>query len=212
MGDATERVAQNRERLCLHLGLPAPPCWLRQVHGRAIVAADPANLGCEADGSIAEGPGSVCAVMTADCLPLLICDQGGTRVAAVHAGWRGLLQGVVDRAVAAMETPPDCLLVWLGPAIGPEAFEVGAEVRARFVAANADAAVGFRPSPSGRWLADLFLLARQRLAGLGVGRIYGGGECTFSQPRRFFSYRRDGVTGRMASLIWLAADDSEDAA
>lgn len=150
--------------------------------------------------------------MTADCLPLLLCDDQGTRVSAVHAGWRGLAGGVLESAVAAMAVAPERLLVWMGPAIGPNAFEVGPEVRAAFIAEDTEAQAAFRPSPSTtqgeRRLADLFELARLRLARLGVERVYGGGDCTFSQPGRFFSYRRDGTTGRLASLIWLAPNDS----
>lgn len=216
VGDEPERVDGNRARMKARLGLSTEPCWLRQVHGRSIVPASMGNLGREADGAMADAPGSVCVVMTADCLPLLICDTRGTRVSAVHAGWRGLVGGVVEAAVASMEIDPECLLAWLGPAIGPAAFAVGDEVRACFMAADSDAAGAFRPvssdgkgtQPGGAWLADLYLLASQRLARLGIERIYGGGDCTFSQPGRFFSYRRDGVTGRMASLIWLAPDDS----
>lgn len=203
VGDEPSRVACNRARLTEHLGLAAEPCWLSQVHGRRIVRADKAEPGCEADGAITDTPGATCAVMTADCLPLLICDDQGTQVAAVHAGWRGLAEGVVDSALDALGIAPDRLLIWLGPAIGPTAFEVGDEVRDRFIALDPDATVAFQPHGADRWLADLFLLARQRLARLGIDRIYGGGYCTVSQPQRFFSYRRNGVTGRMASLIWL---------
>lgn len=206
VGDAPAAVARNRALLRAHLGLAVEPHWLRQVHGCEVVAASAGCPGREADAALAEAPDAVCVVMTADCLPLLICDREGTRVAAVHAGWRGLLDGVVERAVAALGVAPETLLVWLGPAIGPDAFEVGAEVRERFVARDPEAWSAFRPRPDGRWLADLFQLARQRLSRLGVEQVYGGGDCTFSQPQRFFSYRRDGVTGRMASLIWLAPD------
>ena len=217
VGDEPGRVARNRARLRAELGLSAEPCWLHQVHGCSIVPAGATNPPREADGVAAEAPGEVCVVMTADCLPLLLCDEDGTRVAAVHAGWRGLVDGVVDAAVAALKIAPERLLVWLGPAIGPAAFAVGEEVRARFLAADPDAVAAFLPGGAdgsedqagGPWLADLFLLARQRLARLGVTRIHGGGDCTFSQPQRFFSYRRDGVTGRMASLIWLASEDTD---
>ena len=207
VGDAPEAVIANRALLREHLGLAVEPSWLRQVHGREVVAAGAGGPGCEADAAMADAPGAVCVVMTADCLPLLVCDRAGTRVAAVHAGWRGLVDGVVERTVEALGVAPESLMVWLGPAIGPDAFEVGPEVRARFLAADPAAGLAFRPRPDGRWLADLFLLARQRLGRLGVEQVYGGGDCTFSQPRRFYSYRRDGVTGRMASLIWLAPDD-----
>jgi len=141
--------------------------------------------------------------MTADCLPVLLCDRAGTVVAAAHAGWRGLVGGVIAAAVARMATPPAELLAWLGPAIGPEAFEVGEEVRAAFLNLDAGNAGCFQPSPAGRWLADIYELARRQLWGLGVREIYGGGCCTFSEPERFFSYRRENRTGRMATLIWL---------
>jgi polyphenol oxidase len=213
VGDDSERVARNREILCSHLGLPAAPLWLRQVHGRAVVRAEcPVTPIPDADAAIATTPGAVCAVMTADCLPLLLCDDRGTRVSAVHAGWRGLVGGVLESAVAAMGIAPEQVLVWMGPAIGPDAFEVGSEVRAAFIAEDAEAAAAFQPSPGAaqgeRWLADLSQLARLRLARLGVERVHGGGDCTFSQPGRFFSYRRDGTTGRLASLIWLAPNDT----
>jgi hypothetical protein len=146
----------------------------------------------------------VCAVLTADCLPVLFCDRAGRWVAAAHAGWRGLAAGILERTVARATAPPAELMAWLGPAIGPAAFEVGDEVRAAFVADDAGAARCFTPSPAGRWLADLYALARRRLAAAGVSWIGGDGECTYSDPRRYYSYRRDGVTGRMASLVWLA--------
>jgi polyphenol oxidase len=210
VGDAPERVARNRGLLREHLGLPGEPLWLRQVHGCDLVShlsVEPSGpRACEADGALASAPGQVCAVMTADCLPVLLCDDRGVRVAAVHAGWRGLADGILEQAVASMGVPSERLLVWLGPAIGPDAFEVGPEVRARFIDADRDCEEAFRPSPSGRWLADLAGLARRRLARLGVTGVYGGSYCTHSDSRRFFSYRRDGVTGRMASLIWLAAE------
>ncbi|NEV62901.1 peptidoglycan editing factor PgeF [Thiorhodococcus minor] len=203
VGDDPARVALNRDRLEVHLDLPASPRWLRQVHGCDILAPGAGHSGAEADGAIAATPDEVCVVMTADCLPILICDERGQEVAAVHAGWRGLANGVVDRALMAMAAEAGRLLAWLGPAIGPSAFEVGVEVRDQFIAADPGAAAAFRPSGD-RWLADIFTLARLRLGRLGVERVYGGGDCTYSQPERFFSYRRDGVTGRMASLIWIA--------
>ncbi|EGV32915.1 Multi-copper polyphenol oxidoreductase, laccase [Thiorhodococcus drewsii AZ1] len=206
VGDDSGAVERNRRRLVQSLNLPGEPCWLNQVHGCRVVGAD--ADGADADASVATEPGAVCAVMTADCLPLLICDDRGTRVAAVHAGWRGLAGGVIESAIDAVGGAPERLLVWLGPAIGPDAFEVGPEVREAFVAGSPEAVDAFRSSAGGskdeRWLADLFTLARQRLARRGVRRVFGGGDCTLSQPERFFSYRRDGVTGRMASLIWLA--------
>lgn len=209
VGDDPERVAHNRALLSESLALPTTPIWLRQVHGCNILAVDDDSAtDSEADGAITRSAGAVCVVMTADCLPLLICDDRATRVAAVHAGWRGLADGVIERAVAAMGVAPERLLVWLGPAIGPDVFEVGSEVRERFVALDPAAAAAFRPRGD-RWLADLAGLAKLRLSRLGVQHVHGGNVCTASQPQRFFSYRRDGITGRMASLIWLANDPSD---
>jgi len=203
VGDELRHVAENRRRVIEALQLPAMPAWLQQVHGMAVVNAIMAKPGCEGDGSYADRGGAVCAVLTADCLPLLLCDEGGTQVAAVHAGWRGLLNGVIENAVRALRRPGEQLLAWMGPAIGSEAFEVGDEVRNAFIAADPASAVAFRPSAAGRWLADIYGLARQRLAGVHVDNVYGDHWCTVNDAARFYSYRRDGVTGRMASLIWL---------
>lgn len=203
VGDAPAQVAQNR-RILRHR-LPAEPKWLKQVHGTAVAEVDVVGGAVEADASVAHTPGVVCAVLTADCLPVLLCDRGGTVVAAAHAGWRGLLAGVLEQTVAAMGVPPESLLAYLGPAIGPQAFEVGDEVRVAFLSADAPAAEGFAPGADGKWLADIYRLARMRLKKAGVRQVYGGGFCTFTEAGRFFSYRRDGVTGRMAALIWLSA-------
>jgi YfiH family protein len=156
-----------------------------------------------ADASLTHEPGHVCAVLTADCLPVLLCERHGRAVAAAHAGWRGLLAGVIERTVEGLAQSPENIAAWLGPAIGPRAFEVGPEVREAFLARDAAAAAAFKPSLGGAWLADLYSLARQRLAQVGVNAISGGDFCTFSDPARFYSYRLDGRTGRMASLIWL---------
>lgn len=203
VGDNPEHVTQNRILLNAHL--PAEPKWLKQVHGIAV--ADACATGAEADASVAFQADEVCAVLTADCLPVLLCDQSGTVVGAAHAGWRGLLNGVIEATTATMKVPSSSLLAYLGPAIGPQAFEVGEEVRAAFVAADPEAASAFVPSDrqpeTQRWLADIYWLARLRLEKLGVAEVYGGGLCTYTDVERFFSYRRDGVTGRMASLIWL---------
>ncbi|MDD5296347.1 MAG: peptidoglycan editing factor PgeF [Rhodocyclaceae bacterium] len=201
VGDDPECVARNRDILAGATG--ARPLWLNQVHGTAIAVAGSAVPGAAADGSVSRLPGAACAVMTADCLPVLLCDRAGTVVAAAHAGWRGLCAGVIESAVAAMGVAPGEVLAWLGPAIGPEAFEVGAEVRQAFTEHDPEAALAFRER-EGRWLGDLYLLARQRLAVLGVAGTWGGGLCTFGDPERFYSFRRDGVTGRMASLVWLS--------
>lgn len=202
VGDAPEAVARNRAILRAHL--PAEPKWLRQVHAAAVADAGAAVGEPEADAGVARGPGTVCAVLVADCLPVLLCDRGGTVVAAAHAGWRGLAGGVIERTVEAMGVEPASLLAYLGPAIGPAAFEVGGEVRQAFTAFDPAAAAAFVPGAPGKWLADIYLLARQRLARLGVTRVSGGGFCTRSEGERFFSYRRDGATGRMAALVWLA--------
>ena len=200
-GDAAEDVARNRASL--RQALPAEPLWLRQVHGTTVVEADSAQDHPEADAALARMPGRVCAVLTADCLPLLLCDAQGTIVAAAHAGWRGLSSGVIEQTLRAMNRPPQTLLAYLGPAIGPAAYEVGMEVRAALIAADPRAEAAFAPGRPGRFYADLYALARARLARGGVSRVFGGGFCTYSERERFYSYRRDGVTGRMASLIWM---------
>ena len=204
-GDDIEDVVRNRASL--RQWLPAEPLWLRQVHGTTVVEADTAEGNREADAALARRPGRVCAALTADCLPLLLCDREGTIVAAVHAGWRGLCSGVIEHTLRAMDRPPQALLAYLGPAIGPEAYEVGAEVRAAFIAAgrggDPESEAAFAPGRPGKFHADLYALARRRLARSGVAGIYGGGYCTYTQRERFYSYRRDGATGRMASLIWM---------
>lgn len=203
VGDRPQAVRENRRLLSECLQLPAEPLWLQQVHGDSVVACHESGPRPAADASYTIGAGAVCAVLTADCLPVLFCDRQGTRVAAAHAGWRGLAGGVLERTVAALAVAPDQLLAWLGPAIGPRAFEVGAEVRSTFIAQHAEADGAFAAQVNGRWLADLYRLARIRLRAAGVRAVYGGSFCTFSEPERFYSYRRDRVTGRMASLIWL---------
>ena len=204
VGDDPAAVRANRARLRAALALPAEPLWLKQVHGVAVADAARAGTEPEADGAFAAQPGAVCVVLTADCLPVLLCNRAGTKVAALHAGWRGLAGGVIEAGVKAMGVPGNDLLAWLGPAIGPEAFEVGPEVRTVFMEHDTQAAQAFRDAPEGKHLADIYLLARQRLQRLGVAAVYGGGFCTVTDRARFFSYRRGGATGRMASLIWLA--------
>jgi YfiH family protein len=203
VGDEAESVAENRRRLrdCLHL--EAEPLWLTQVHGTRIVDVDEAQQDVEADGSVSTTAGRACVVMTADCLPVLLCDQAGTRVAAVHAGWRGLAAGAIEAAVQRMDCAPDTVLAWLGPAIGPQRFEVGDDVRDTFLQDAAESGHAFRPHGSGKWLADIYELARLRLSRIGVPRVYGGGACTFEEAERYYSFRRDKTTGRMASLIWF---------
>nr|WP_313402739.1 peptidoglycan editing factor PgeF [Pseudomonas sp.] len=198
--DDPAAVASNRAHLVDMLG--CQPAWLRQVHGILVAEADPAVV-IEADGNWTATPGIACTAMTADCLPALFCDRAGTRVAAAHAGWRGLAGGVLEATVKALGVAPQELLVWLGPAIGPSAFEVGAEVREAFVQQHAEAASAFVPSVNaGKFMADIYQLARIRLAAIGVTSVSGGGLCTYSDPR-FYSYRRSARTGRFASLIWL---------
>jgi hypothetical protein len=205
VGDDPAAVRENRRRL--RAVLPAEPVWLQQVHGTRVFGVDGRGVDPppEADAAWTAARDVVCAVMTADCLPVLFCDDAGTTVAAAHAGWRGLVGGVLENTVAALPVAPERLLAWLGPAIGPSAFEVGDEVRAAFVAADPAAARAFTPGTAGKWMANLFLLARQRLARAGVGRVYGGGVCTVSDPERFYSHRRDRVSGRQATLVWLQA-------
>ncbi|MCH8536456.1 MAG: polyphenol oxidase [Alkalimonas sp.] len=203
VGDAPEQVQRNRQLLQQHAGMPAAPVWLEQVHGTAVLRLPrQANSTLQADAAVSSAVGQVCSVMTADCLPVLFCDRSGQQVAAAHAGWRGLLGGVLEATVANFTQPTE-VMAWLGPAIGPKAFEVGAEVRTQFIARQNGAETAFQPSTQGKWLANLYELARQRLQAVGVTAIYGGDYCTLSQPELFFSYRRDGQTGRMASCIWL---------
>lgn len=203
VGDDGGAVAANRHRLRHALGLPAEPGWLDQVHGASVAVLERGRVG-PADAAVTFVPGHVCAILVADCLPVFLAGRAGDRVGIAHAGWRGLAGGVVEATVAALACDPASLVAWLGPAIGREAFEVGDEVRAAFVDRDPGAAGAFRAGRAGRFLADLPALARRRLAALGVGPVSGGGSCTFSDAGRFFSYRRDGATGRMAALAWLA--------
>jgi len=200
-GDDPQHVLQNRRALSKLL--PSAPRWLHQVHGINVVDWEHASEpGVQADAIVASQKGQVCAIMTADCLPVLFCNQAGTHVAAAHAGWRGLAAGVLQATVLAMQCKPVELMVWLGPAIGPQAFEVGRDVYDAFVDQQPESIHAFNPRGD-RWLADLYQLARLALAGVGVSRVFGGGYCTWSEPEKFFSYRRDRVTGRMASLVWI---------
>lgn len=202
-GDDPAHVEANRAQL--RALLPADPVWLKQVHGNRAIEADRITHPVEADAAYTHGAGIVCAVMVADCMPVLLCDSSATAVGIAHAGWRGLSAGVIENTIAAMNVRAHDLIAYLGPAIGPAAFEVGADVRDAFLAADRAAGSAFQPYREGKWLADLFSLARRRLNACGVGRIYGGGICTYSDAARFYSYRRDKSTGRMAALIWLNA-------
>jgi YfiH family protein len=218
VGDEAASVAENRRRLAVAAGLPSQPVWLRQVHGTTVADLDATD--CAASDLNAAGPdfaggvapadaaftrrrGRVCAILTADCLPILLAADSGGLVAVAHAGWRGLAGGVIEATVQALAVPPARLMAWLGPAIGPQHFEVGAEVREALLKGDLGAEAAFTATARGRFMADLDALAQRRLAALGVGRIYGGGRCTYAEADRYFSHRRDGMTGRQATLIWL---------
>lgn len=196
-------LAVERNRILLNTLLPSEPVWLNQMHGTTVVSADGASCLPQADACIARHRGAVCVVMTADCLPILLCDRQGSVVGAAHAGWKGLAAGVIEATVQAMETVPENIMVWLGPAISQDEFEIGEEVRAAFLALQPHAASAFIPGQNGKWYADLYALARLRLNALGIKQIYGGGSCTYRERDRYFSYRRDGATGRMGTFIWL---------
>ena len=204
--DSRAAVDQNRRALREAAGLPAEPVWLTQVHGTRVLDLDAADVDAAgpADGCVTRRRGRVCAILTADCLPVLLASATGDRVGAAHAGWRGLAAGVIEATVAALGCPPGDLLAWLGPAIGPGRFEVGAEVRDALLDRDPGAEAAFEPSPRGRYLADLYLLARRRLNRAGVARVYGGGECTHASAEQYFSHRRDG-THRSSSVSHLVA-------
>ncbi|SEL41178.1 peptidoglycan editing factor PgeF [Nitrosovibrio tenuis] len=208
VGDDPLTVEKNRA--LLRHALPDEPRWLNQVHGNVPISIDgDCTAPCHGDAAFSLRPGNVCAVLVADCLPILLCNHAGTMVGVIHAGWRGMAEGVIERTLSRINTTATRhtrMMAWLGPAIGPNHFEVGEEVRQAFIGHDRKADVAFLPNfrNEAKWFADLFTLARQRLVKAGVGEIYGGGQCTFSDPTRFFSYRRDGITGRMAGLIWLA--------
>lgn len=203
VGDEPGAVLENRRRLHEALALPAEPTWLDQVHGVRVLDLDADASDRRADAALTRREGVVCAVLTADCLPVLFCDRQGSLVAVAHAGWRGLQAGVLEATVAGTALPGGRLMAWLGPGIGPRSFQVGPEVRKAFVALDPAADCCFRRGPGDRYLADLYALARRRLAAVGVAEVYGGGLSSFDDPVRFYSYRREGRTGRMASLIWL---------
>lgn len=206
VGDDPAAVAENRRRVREQLALPAEPVWLAQTHGTHVVDLDALAAGAsrpEGDAAITRRPGRVCAIQVADCMPVLFADRAGASVGAAHAGWRGLAGGVLEATVRALGVAPGELAVWLGPAIGRVAFEVGDEVRAAFVQSDPGAATAFERNARGRWQCDLAALARRRLERLGVRHIDGGEWCTSSDAERFFSYRRDGQCGRMAALLWM---------
>lgn len=204
VGDDGTVVAENRRRLKDIIAAPTEPFWLEQVHGTRVLRLDENNdrADNQADASYTNIAGQVCAVMTADCLPVLFCNRQGTEVAAAHAGWRGLCDGVLEQTLACFDSSPEDILAWFGPAIGPTVFEVGGEVRAKFIEQDADAEQAFTEHGE-KYLADIYQLARLRLRRAGVQTISGGDLCTVSDKSRFFSYRREPVTGRMAALIWF---------
>ncbi|SDH60671.1 conserved hypothetical protein [Nitrosomonas sp. Nm132] len=196
-------VQQNRALLRTYL--PSNPYWLKQVHGARPVWVEENEVKPEGDAALSRCGGRVCAILVADCLPIFLCDTAGSVVGVVHAGWRGLARGVIENSITEMACKSSEIIAWLGPAIGPKHFEIGEEVREVFLEQDSKSGAAFTPGHSDKkWFADLFILARQRLTDVGVTKVYGGYECTFSDPSRFYSYRRDGKTGRMAALIWLA--------
>lgn len=201
VGDHLWACRENRERL--RVVLPAAPLWLRQVHGTTVIEASSWSAGVQADGAVARAPGSVIGVLTADCLPVLFCDAGASVVGVAHAGWRGLASGILEATIAKMAIDPARLMAYLGPGIGVELYEVGEDVRDAFVRSDPGAVQAFMPHTPGKFFADLYLLARQRLRKTGIMSVHGGQFCTFEENDRFYSYRRDGPTGRMASLVWI---------
>lgn len=203
VGDDPKRVMANRVKLINELGLPAEPFWLEQVHSVTVAGATDQAAVVTADAAYSHRAGVVCVVMTADCLPVLLTNRQGSIVAAAHAGWRGLAGGILEATLAQADLAPDQTLAWLGPAIGPAVYEVGEEVRQAFLQQPMHDDGAFVAHAPGKLLMDMYTLARQRLQAVGVEAIYGGGHCTYSQADMFYSYRRDGQTGRMASLIWM---------
>lgn len=203
VGDQLEAVNHNREQLAVQLQLKNNPCWLEQVHSNNVIEACKTTIPIEADASFSRLPQQVCVVMTADCLPVFFCDRQGSVVAAAHAGWRGLAGGILEATIISMQRPGSDVMAWLGPAIGAKVYEVSTDVRDAFIQQTPEAESAFVATRAGHWLMDMYQLARQRLQASGVTQIYGGDFCTYTDSERFYSFRRDGVTGRMASLIWL---------
>lgn len=201
--DEPNTVIKNRDYLVDAAQLPASPRWLNQIHSTRIINSTDWQFDIDADAMISQQENHICTIMTADCLPLLLCNKQGDIVAAIHAGWRGLAAGIIEKTIAEFRCNPQDILVWLGPAIGPNQFEVGVDVYQTFTEHSAKAAQAFQQVDVSHYLADIYLLARQRLIALGVSAIFGGDLCTVSDKQRFFSYRRDQITGRMASMIWI---------
>jgi len=203
--ERSEKPEIKNKALSGLFSLPSAPIWIKQVHSNTVIEAIPAHLAHIADASFTDTPNRICVILTADCLPIFVCNKQGTQVAAIHAGWRGLAAGIIENTIKQMQQPSDELLIWLGPAIGPSRFEVGLDVYQAFTQHDTHAEQAFTPCAPNKWLANLYQLAALRLKSLGITQIYGGDFCTYSQPEMFFSYRRDkGDTGRMASLIWIA--------
>lgn len=202
VGDKPQAVIENRRILHDRARLPSEPLWLQQTHSTQVITADDWSQGIEGDAIVSDRPGQVCAILTADCLPICLCDQAGQQIAAIHAGWRGLAAGIIERTLAQMTAAPDDIVAWLGPAIGPQQFEVGHDVYRAFTQQDAHADAAFQKQDADHYLADIYQLARYRLLQHGVQNIYGGQYCTVSNPAQFYSYRRDGQTGRMATLVW----------
>lgn len=205
VGDQPKNVQANRHLLEKTLGLSGSPCWLDQRHSCRVIDVHDYPQGTlpQADASFSNRPGPACVVQTADCLPVLFCDKQGTSVAAAHAGWKGMADGILEATVDRLKLKPGNLLVWLGPAIGPDAYEIDRPVYEAFIKRDPKAEQAFGPSRPGHWYMNLYTLARQKLIACGIDIIYGGGFCTYTHPELFYSYRRNPVTGRMASLIWL---------
>ena len=204
VGDEPSTVIKNRDYLVDVAQLPESPRWLNQVHGTRVINSNDWQLNIDADAIVSQQNNHICTIMTADCLPLLLCNKQGDTVAAIHAGWRGLAAGIIENTIAQFHCAPEDILVWLGPAIGPNQFEVGNDVYQSFTAHSTKAIQAFQQTDATHYLADIYLLARQRLTALGVNAIFGGDLCTSSDEQHFFSYRRDDVTGRMASMIWIS--------
>ncbi len=203
VGDDIDTVEKNRQLLQTSLDLPQKPKWLEQVHGTLAVDAADIKGNIKADACYSTQKNTICTIQTADCLPVLLCDKAGTIVAAIHAGWRGLADGVIEETIKTMNCPTSTLMAWLGPAIGPDAFKAGEDVRNAFILHDPQAKTAFTRQDDNLWLVDIYELAKQRLANSGVDTCYGGEFCTYSDEKRFYSFRRDQTTGRMATLIWL---------
>lgn len=205
VSDDPRAVAENRLFLRSELNLSREPCWLTQVHGGRVAILNGSEVHESCDAAVTRTVNEACVIMTADCLPVLLCDRAGKAVAAAHCGWRSLAAGILENTVVAMPVPSKEILAWLGPAIGPDVYQVGDDVRAALTTEQPEADQAFEPQHAGKWLCDLYQIASKRLWHAGVAHIYGGGFCTYSDRERFFSYRRDGECGRMATLIWLTS-------